>query len=62
MFLYNDKHKNTSKFFLFYGFFVQKWSKKKERANKKTIITPFYLPFIISFSNKISVLDSLHNL
>ena len=35
MFLNNDKHKNTAKFFLFYGFFVQKWSKKKERANKK---------------------------
>ena len=30
MFLNNDKHKNTAKFFLFYGFFVQKWSKKKD--------------------------------
>ena len=44
MFLNNDKHKNTAKFFLFYGFFVQKWSKKKKGRIKKTIITPFFMP------------------
>ena len=61
MFLYIHKHKNTSKFFSFFGFSVQKWSKKKKGRIKNTIITPFYLPFIISFSNKISILDSRHN-
>ena len=44
MFLYNDNHKNTAKFFLFFGKSVQKWSKKKKGRIKKIIITPFYLP------------------
>lgn len=35
MFLYFYNYKNTAKFFLFFGFSVQKWSEKKERANKK---------------------------
>lgn len=39
MFLYNVNHKNTAKFFLFFGKSVQKWSKKKERANKNI---PYY--------------------
>ena len=30
MFLYIHKHKNTAKFFLFFGFSVQKWSAKKD--------------------------------
>lgn len=44
MFLHIHKHKNTSKFFLFFGKSVQKWSKKKKGRMKKIIITPFYLP------------------
>ena len=30
MFLYFCNHKNTAKFFLFFGFSLQKWSEKKE--------------------------------
>ena len=47
MFLYNDNHKNTAKFFLFFGFSVQKWSKKKERANKKRPFYALFYAFII---------------
>ena len=42
MFLNKHNHKNTAKFFLFFGFSVQKWSKKKERANKNI---PYYALF-----------------
>ena len=59
MFLYNDKHENTAKFFLFFGFSVQKWSKKKERANKNIPYYALLSAFIISLSSKISALYNL---
>ena len=49
------------KIFLVFRIFRAKMEQKKERANKKIIITPFYLPFIISLSNKTLLLDSRHN-
>ena len=61
MFLYVLNHKNTSKFFLFFGFSVQKRSEKKERANKKYLYYALFYAIIVSFSNKISVLYNLRN-
>ena len=49
------------KIFLVFRIFRAKMEQKKKGRIKKIIITPFYLPFIISLSNKISILDSLHN-
>ena len=47
MFLYIHKYKNTAKFFLFFGFSVQKWSKKKERANKKYLYYALFYAIIV---------------
>ena len=58
MFLYNDNHKNTAKFFLFFGFSVQKWSKKKERANKNIPYYALFYALIVSLSSKILLLYS----
>ena len=47
------------KIFLVFRIFRAKMEQSNERANNICLITPFYLPFIISLSNKISVLYSL---
>ena len=44
MFLNKHNHKNTAKFFLFFGFSLQKWSEKNKGRIKIYLITPFYLP------------------